>query len=582
MTEENKTTKDNRSFGRKLLGMGLGAILVIAIPVSQFLDCDGASPAPQEARERSFEKGKYVGEPIAPWMRMSENLRYLPTSVVNNLKRPGKGTLELIDEPLFMRPERFGMLPDPDGSYLPLGVTSSPMIEDVYVPMVGLTCSACHVGAISNGEKWITVPGAPNLMTVNVFFGEMIKSLIATLANPKAFEELWLAHAKDSGLSSRNTGEEPNLLSETQANRLSQGDVSTVNVDEFVDAYPTIDHLDSRGEFAAYLTSRVAQLIGRASGSSDSPEFPMGTSNPWVTTRALFGTQFVGLDSDDIVPIGGPITAPDIFHYRERKWVFWSQVTNSMLERNIAQGMALLGDVDWETHAVTIDVTALGVIQDANETIAPPIWPADLLGEVDLVKANRGCYTYKRQCSSCHSYDHGDDRGSLAFRMYDVGTDATYCQGVNATTEGYDSVPDLVAPVTQLVKAKALGHSGHTEFEEGRLPVVWRGMTCNELPARPLEGIWSTAPFLHNGSVKSIDELLKRSIDRSVTFRIGSVEYDPNVLGFKEASLPHTSLVDTRVNGMRNTGHEFTVIDDRERADLIEYLKVHLNDKECQ
>ncbi len=50
--------------------------------------------------------------------------------------------------------------------------------------------------------------------------------------------------------------------------------------------------------------------------------------------------------------------------------------------------------------------------------------------------------------------------------------------------------------------------------------------------ARPLEGIWATAPYLHNGSVPTLYALLQAPADRPKTFRVGSRLYDPAHVGY--------------------------------------------------
>ena len=51
---------------------------------------------------------------------------------------------------------------------------------------------------------------------------------------------------------------------------------------------------------------------------------------------------------------------------------------------------------------------------------------------------------------------------------------------------------------------------------------------------RPLAGMWATAPFLHNGSVPTVYDLLSPVKDRPPTFRVGSREYDTEKLGLKQ------------------------------------------------
>jgi hypothetical protein len=53
---------------------------------------------------------------------------------------------------------------------------------------------------------------------------------------------------------------------------------------------------------------------------------------------------------------------------------------------------------------------------------------------------------------------------------------------------------------------------------------------------RPLAGMWATPPFLHNGSVPSISDLLGPAERRPTTFQTGSREYDPKKLGLADES----------------------------------------------
>ena len=90
--------------------------------------------------------------------------------------------------------------------------------------------------------------------------------------------------------------------------------------------------------------------------------------------------------------------------------------------------------------------------------------------------------------------------------------------------------------------------------------------------ARPLNGIWATAPYLHNGSVPTLADLLKPSSERPKRFHVGSRKFDPIKVGFEDDdSFP---VFDTEQDGNRNQGHEFAAgLDESQRQDLLEYLK---------
>ncbi len=91
--------------------------------------------------------------------------------------------------------------------------------------------------------------------------------------------------------------------------------------------------------------------------------------------------------------------------------------------------------------------------------------------------------------------------------------------------------------------------------------------------ARPLNGIWATAPYLHNGSVPTLAQLLNPA-KRQAKFHVGSKEFDPVNVGFVDD--PAFPVYDTTdpVMGNDNSGHEFGAdLEQEDRLDLIEYLK---------
>ena len=112
-----------------------------------------------------------------------------------------------------------------------------------------------------------------------------------------------------------------------------------------------------------------------------------------------------------------------------------------------------------------------------------------------------------------------------------------------------------------------------------------------EYKARPLNGVWATAPYLHNGSVRTLYQLLSPVAEREKKFHLGSREFDPKHVGFKNEKLTGGFELDTTLKGNYNTGHEFRDLrpDEKkkklvkgvlgpafsveERLALIEYLK---------
>jgi cytochrome c peroxidase len=91
---------------------------------------------------------------------------------------------------------------------------------------------------------------------------------------------------------------------------------------------------------------------------------------------------------------------------------------------------------------------------------------------------------------------------------------------------------------------------------------------------RPLDGIWATAPYLHNGSVPNLYELLLPADERTKQFHVGNIEFDSKKVGFKTEAGPGTTLLDTTLPGNRNTGHDmYGYFNENERWALVEYMK---------
>jgi hypothetical protein len=92
-----------------------------------------------------------------------------------------------------------------------------------------------------------------------------------------------------------------------------------------------------------------------------------------------------------------------------------------------------------------------------------------------------------------------------------------------------------------------------------------------------LDGIWLRAPYLHNGSVPTLRDLLEPEGQRPTTFWRGYDLYDPDRVGFvtrgPEAERTGT-LHDVAARGGGNRGHAFgTTLPAADKADLLEYLK---------
>ena len=269
----------------------------------------------------------------------------------------------------------------------------------------------------------------------------------------------------------------------------------------------------------------------------------------------------------------------------------------------------------------TVDIKGQMVSEDLLRRLAPPSWPEEILGKIDREKAARGKQLFATNCSGCHStwphrWSEPKKEGKRfienAIVSVDlVGTDATVfgspqfeltrptvmagplSKHLPAPYTGVVIVPPPVIHATALqgVFDTAIGKLNLSE-EERVSAHGYRAFYPEELEplpalfaykANPAEGMWASPPYLHNGSVPNLYELLSPAKERSKTFFIGR-EFDPVKVGVDTSGKSGKFLFDTSLVGNANTGHSFEdgppgkgvigrLLTDDERWALIEYMK---------
>lgn len=187
---------------------------------------------------------------------------------------------------------------------------------------------------------------------------------------------------------------------------------------------------------------------------------------------------------------------------------------------------------------------------------APP-WPY----EIDQARAQRGEVIFERTCSGCHgTYGDQESYPNLVIPQEDVGTDPLLLI--------FEEV--FVESLTPWFNRTFLRDSNYLVSTGGYM-------------APPLDGIWMTAPYLHNDSVPSLSTLLD-STSRPRYWRrasLDSQDYDENEVGWRylveeegrEAGAG-PEVYDTTRMGYLNEGHTYgDHLNAEQRMALIEYLK---------
>lgn len=192
-------------------------------------------------------------------------------------------------------------------------------------------------------------------------------------------------------------------------------------------------------------------------------------------------------------------------------------------------------------------------------SLEPPDYPYPI--DADL--AEQGRAVFERTCSACHGR-YGDDPSypNLIVGLDEIGTDPAYAE--------------------QAVEAERFIRWFNGSFY---------GQDAEARPAPgyvapPLDAVWATAPYLHNGSVPNLAMLLDSTIRPTWwRHRTEPREYDTETLGWQHVELDHgkdgaaddaeaRAIYDTIRHGYGNAGHTFgDVLDDTERRAVLEYLK---------
>ncbi|WP_167238894.1 c-type cytochrome [Massilia genomosp. 1] len=291
----------------------------------------------------------------------------------------------------------------------------------------------------------------------------------------------------------------------------------------------------------------------------------------------------------------------------------------------------------------SVNIENLRLIESHLASLQSPQWPREVFGaaSIDQARVLRGERLFNQHCASCHA---SIDRRSPARRIVahmsgldEVGTDATMADN-SVRYLGYSGILrneyvganvgnillDKKAPIAALL-TKATMSVLETRDPDKSFVQRWAEWLNNMLKAysgneikpsnkqgnytidttidpyaslraykgRALNGIWATSPYLHNGSVPTLYDLLlpaqcpagdKAAECRPARFRTGSREFDPVKVGLRSDGYDGF-LFDTALPGNSNAGHEYgTVVrgngaqtlqplNKDERLDLLDYLK---------
>ena len=286
-----------------------------------------------------------------------------------------------------------------------------------------------------------------------------------------------------------------------------------------------------------------------------------------------------------------PVCYPYLWGFSDIAFFHYAANTNSILERNIGQALGLGATYDKTlgTFATSVDIRNTNALEELAYKIQSPIWP-EAFGAIDAQKAAPGKVLYQQNCAACHeqivSSPPPDNmpKGSWVLNLYaieEIGTDPNEAKNfpvpVNANGKQIP-FPEAIAQLIPKIEAAYykdfnVSQQEQTAWNHGRLPAQWLGRLAYS--ARPMAGVWATPPYLHNGSVLTLYDLLLPAAQRPKTFLVGSRKYDTVHLGYvNEQDERRVFNFDTKAPGNSNSGHEYgTTLSEEQKMQLLEFLK---------
>jgi Cytochrome C oxidase, cbb3-type, subunit III len=250
------------------------------------------------------------------------------------------------------------------------------------------------------------------------------------------------------------------------------------------------------------------------------------------------------------VPVGDTVGNSDMVPFwnmrpREGMALHWDGLNTHLVE---VVRSSSIGD---GSTPKTIPLAALQKLQDWILDLKPPKYPADRF-PINATLAAAGKSIYDRDCAECHAF--GGAQTGKVLSLSKLGTDP------NRSEEWR---PDAADAYNAYAKNYPWGFSGF-RATDGYVNV-------------PLDAIWTRAPYLHNGSVPTLRDLLDAPENRPKVFYRAYNVFEPVKVGFMSdgpEALASGSRYDTSIRGNSNQGHIWgTALAAKDKDALVEYMK---------
>jgi len=477
---------------------------------------------------------------------------------------------------------RYGLVPqpaspsNPDG--LPIGVSKTNVATEIKGwpagDYAGMTCAACHEGHLKYKGKLIRIEGGiSNTMDFQGLASGISEALLKNLTDPAKFDRL----AARIGASAP----------------------------------------DAKDKLRRRIESERARANGYATRTSITP-------HPWGPGRVDALTMIVDRTTATMTGIrenwstgNAPVKPPFLWNAPQGLWTQWGAFAQNPIHRNFGETMGVFLPVDlsskspaeglFQSNAAILELVR---VESQLERLAPPSWPEEVFGKIDREKARAGKALFMEHCASCHN--------AWPYRWTEPNKYGKRFILVGLTPQSHVGTEPQLFTLRPLAITGELSKFLPPEFRDKPLlePFIFSAVLGGEArevairklkltdaqllvlngyrepsppppdgvyKAAPRDGVWATPPFLHNGSVPNLYEMLIPAAERTKKFYLGG-DFDPVKVGLDTTATSGTFLMDTTLLGNSNAGHSFQdgprgngivgpLLRDEERWALVEYLK---------
>lgn len=575
--------KPNLNLRQKL---GIAALAAAAIAIAGLLFFPGL-PKPIKVYDVVQLNQRWTAEERQRYYHTSQGSQLMPYGWFLALEQPANRNLFVESDHL----TQFRLIPDvnpmnnPDR--LPVGFAKDAPDPVTGVENVGITCAGCHTAQLNYKGLGLRIDGAPGQVDFDGLLRRIALGMTTTALDPLKLDRFSrrVLGARYGAATKRELRQQVNRYIGGQLRSIQQ----QINADQSSGLEPTVagfGRIDALGQGG----------------------------------NRLFGM----LSAKNLRSLDAPVNIMPLWNAHSYGWVQSNASIRQPMARNIIEALSVDSSLVMPGKPDTIYTSSVRLenlheLEEMMARLQAPQWPEWLFGRLDPEKTGRGKVLYRKLCAGCHQPElekpSTDDHVTVVpgpfppdpvsqaagkrfyhlriFNVDVIGTDPK--DAVNFAERTVDAqaiglCPD--EPEAKAIYTVVAGVMQRYYQQHGTPPaqqVSWSSQRANywratrAYPARPLAGIWATAPFLHNGSVPNLYELLLPANERSATFYLGDLEFDPVRVGYQTGRFYGGFQFDVSQPGNSNAGHEFRdekgkgrigrLLTEAERWELVEYLK---------